>query len=262
MLHLEKKRKDISVCLRDRQKLFSRTFLYALGFALSIHLLAALIFHIHPFIILENTLFAPTVVEADLRFVEEPEGSILAYMEKEEHPSRYFLEPTPSDIQIPQLEFKSEKQYEYLIEPNVFVNPFESIEEDLFAFLDIDRPPMSVPAIQVKLCGELQEKVLSNFNLEAVSRLKIDFQSTRSFRANYHVRVDGSTGKIFWYMPASPLEESAQRVSEKIFQQISFKPDPALFVFAGEIEVVITLPEVYQPLVKNEHFESEAGINQ
>lgn len=228
MLRLEKGRQEIHVRLRDRPRHLDRAFLIALGIALTLHATAALLFYIKPFILSNDAVLSPIVVEAELPQAEE--GNItVALLEKSSR--RYALEPIYATLQLPQLSSHPVKQQVEYHHPADLLNPFKNMETDWQKLLNGPIQQKTSP-LTIAVAGPL------------ASRQRLD-ESERAFTTLsqtgtvlYTVRVDAKSGQIFWYAPQTLLRQPAlERAAEQLLLAMRFAPDPESFVFNGEVAI-------------------------
>lgn len=228
MLKLQKARnREIHVCMRTREGLWTRTFIYALTIAASFHLLALLLFKIHSYFSPNENIGTPVMVQTEIsNFLNE---GIIANLEEEEISHAYFLMAETPAPQFPSLAVTSSKSdVEYIKEVSVTDNPFLTVEED-WDYLTLKNGITSSPPIQVNISGPLAELPLVDKGIPSQTQWTGKPQT-----AKYSVQVEGKTGRIFWQM--AKLEENP--LAEQILKEIQFQPTPEVFVFAGEIEII------------------------
>lgn len=247
MLRLEKKRHhEITVFLRDKERVFNRTFLYAFGIALGMHLFAVLIFHIHPFISLGDRILPPTMVEIDSNGMEDLNSGALAVIEQEGGFKPYLL-PRASD---PKISMKMSPppvlQVEYVASKNVLSHSFSSIEEDWSYLVQSDASEQKrQEPIHVHISGKLADVPLVKNGSQEITTLQLDnLLPSESYLAVYEVQVDRKTGRIFWYTALhSDRLQTVDAWAERMLQQMVFQADPEAFVSKGEIEISFYAPE-------------------
>lgn len=240
MLKLEKNRnKDVNVTFRTRDKLFNRTFIYAMSLAVGMHLLAALIFQIHAFLNPDAGITPPIMVHADLsNSLNDGENRILANLDENDNRLKYLSPPPQSTPDIPQLSVRvEENQIEYVKEASIFSNPFTNIEED-WEYLTASPVSNShaIPGIKINVSGELAEIPL----IEEGTRIQLPQQLNASpHSVIYAVQVEGKTGRVFWQMKKTSDEKSVfLAAAEAVLNEMRFQKNENIFVCTGEVEIV------------------------
>lgn len=234
MLKLEKtRRSEIIVKIRDQQNFLNKPFFYALGIAIALHILPALLFYISPFIITGEIILPPVFVETDLNFSMENDHSAVAYLEQERGPPKYSLEPSLSEPKISMISSMTSDQIDDSSEKRFTENPFIIIEENWEEILGgncIKTPP---PPIRCQISGKLSEQQILDDGLNKVPFVRLE----GDYIVSYDVRVEGKSGKIFWYaLKQSSLPPMVKNTAETILKEMLFKPNPEIFVQDGIIE--------------------------
>lgn len=243
MLKLEKTRsREIHVCLRSRQRVFSRSFIYAFLIALALHLGGFLMFHVRTLFIKDKGSFPPIVVEADLSgelYHEDSEA--LALLGKKEAP-HYRLAPHISDPSIPSLAIEIPKRdHVFAAEEVGRSNPFLEIEEDPeHVHKSIPNKHRGKPFV-MHVSGPLAEIPLldDGFNQMSSEISALCTRFSAGIVVRYEVRVENQTGRIFWHMLKQAPDHLAG-IASKILEKMRFQQDDRHFVTSGEIEFNIT----------------------
>lgn len=234
MLKLQKNRnREINVTLRNRERFWTRTFIYALSIALGLHLFAVLIFQIHSYFHTDENIFPPIVVQADM--FSESDNGILANVEDLDTQYNFLKAPIASSPQLPYLSiFPSSSEVEYVKEFNLNDNPFANLEAD-WEHLFSKNSLTPKTSIKVKVSGALAEfPVLDDGVSQVLPKMKLG----GSHKISYAVQVEGKTGRIFWQMMTGQGEKHTVMVlAEQILANMRFDQNPFLFVQTGEIEI-------------------------
>ncbi|MBA3958185.1 MAG: hypothetical protein H0X51_07320 [Parachlamydiaceae bacterium] len=231
MLKLVRSRnREISIRLKNKAVFFNKPFLIALSAALSLHLLALLLFHIHPFFISSDRILPPIMVEADLsELLMDGDQGTLAQVKKDEVPGRHALTPPKSHPEIPLMPMLLSDRHHVIQQPLKQSNPFLSLEEN-WDFLSQKPIPKKTP-LNIAVSGLLAERPLTETVIQPPPSLE------RDYRLVYHVEVENKTGCICWYAPVLAAENSVYRKwTEEALKRIRFAPSEEGFMTAGEIE--------------------------
>ncbi|CAF24273.1 hypothetical protein [Candidatus Protochlamydia amoebophila] len=233
MLKLEKCAKSchITISLRHRDTFFSPLLIKALVFALSIHFVAILLFHIKPFKITSTFLYPPIQVEAEPSF----EISSPFLLLQEDESIQYLTPPTPIDnlsYFFPVSHFQNQTQLQLI--------DFASIEEK---YWPIYSPPLTIekPAITLYVSGDLSAYPLLNSDPRLESKILLNNPAKDPYYINYKVKLDGKTGVIFWYerVQSSGVVEK-DFLTEQILLNTKFKSISTTFVpVSGWLNFVI-----------------------
>ncbi|MGZ3733263.1 MAG: hypothetical protein ACXU9U_05950, partial [Parachlamydiaceae bacterium] len=222
--------------------LFTKSFLFALTYALFIHLLGFLIFQIAPFkISYQQGIFSPASV---LTEIPAHPGIYTSHehLEQEDPIPHYLIAPMPVKPKL--LTAKTCA----LIQNNLEV---KNQLEKLIGFRLL--PPHS-PTITFLLSGPIAETPFS-FQKNAFSILSMpDPSSTLKF--HYFIEAEQQSGQIFWWEllkveneknekleMLSESEKDLEKDIQKIFQSLKFTLAPSQLVLSGQLEIMITLEE-------------------
>lgn len=220
MLKLEKVSKtlEVSITLRKKETVFNSTFLKALALALGLHLLAAILFQVSPFILRGSQIvLPPTIVDADLS-----DGFVIAHADSEENLPRHIKEPPGAKLPLPEMDLKSPNLE---MDQNLYKNPFLSLESNLDLF---EIPKMGQNLI---ISGPLAENPL----LEEPS---FNFNAKMAYRAHFAVNLDAKSGTLFWFesLQTDP-DPFLELQAEKILRNLRFAPVTESLIVSGEIEI-------------------------
>lgn len=221
MLRLEKGSKKLDITLRQRERIFTRPLLQALGIALGIHLAALVLF---PIALTRfsgsQQIHLPVSVAAILPALSDVSIEIA----EEEIPARYLSAPksrlpplpAPSSLQLAMPEFHpSQEQHDFLDD-----------------FLD-HQTHFAEPLI-LRISGPL---ALRKRLLTTPKTLPIP----HSGRVVFHVQLENRSGKIFWLdrKEAHP-DEKLNQIAERLIQELLFEPVREAFVTEGEVEIIFS----------------------
>ncbi len=194
---------QITLSMAVRQPLFNRDFCIALAWALGIHIAALLLFTIN---ILSysgsKSLFPPVTVIATPEYPMS--GSITAEADPESYLNHTVSKPpttkfTPPSL-IPDLLFH---------DPNIF--------KMNVSIPDWPTPSTSPPSFKISATGHLAGL---NFVTPPLPHLNI----FGDFVTSFQVRVQGKTGKVFWYkLQKSSGQPLIDKTSEKMLRILTFE---------------------------------------
>lgn len=235
MLKLEKVAKtlEISITLRKRERLFNRALLQAFAFAAALHLVGLLLFHVSPFKITGNQgLIPPIVVDADISL--GPEAAVIAQIESEDTVPRAIREPKGSSFTFPDVPFT---------DPNVLPlstpgkrpsdkNPLVPLEKEILTDALLETKRNHAP-IELHISGPLAQAPLNTLSL---GRPSIHLQEP--YRAMYDVRLDETTGSIFWLKPLhTPVNSALDQQAEQILRELRFAEGSPSISESGMVEI-------------------------
>lgn len=235
MLKLEKGRsREVNIALYRPVAFWNKIFCKAFLFALGMHVMAISLFHIHNIIFSSEKILSPVLVEIDRNLVaNESDAEMSTHIEEIKY-SRHALMPKATNPELPQIDLNIEPiKFEYASETNLNINPFVSIEELLTDFAaPVTRQK---PAIEVFVAGPLAEIPLIAPTADASFHEAVQ-QSIHT----YEVRVQASTGHVFWYI-AKNLHENSENAkkAEQILNRLQFQTDSSIFAVDGEITIVV-----------------------
>lgn len=248
MLKLERVSHDnqISVGLRDKKQLFTRSLVTALSIAVGLHLLLLVLFNVSPIKIRwGNSSFLPVMVEAD---VSSPNDSlVLASINHNLQPRTNLLEPKPSLPAFPASPtFLPSRQMEFISEKVHTANPFSQIEKAIYqpTFPPSRQQSVSKP-IQLVISGPLATKTILKNPVDQVvlpaltSSVKQNARDKMDhLRVIYSVQVDEQTGRIFWTEQKQKTDiPQLDLLAESILKNLQFVSTPASVATSGEIEL-------------------------
>lgn len=243
MLRLEKiaKTLEISITLRERETVFSKTFLKALFIAIALHLMAGLMFHVR-FIKISpsQTLFPPSFVEADLSLALD--SGVTALVEEEEIQPKHFVEPKGSKPKIPRIPMNTVEQILELPSPKVSNhNLFAGLESDIHyvTFPLLSKISKSAPHVKIYISGGLDPESLIQEGWEGLDLNPISTLSSSYYRTLASVRLDCKEGTLYWFeFKTERTNKDLDNLSEEILKNINFKPQDHIAAAMGEIEIV------------------------
>lgn len=245
MLKLEKaKHRDVCITMRNKERWFNSTLLYALGIACGIHFLGVIIVHIHPFISHGDKILPPTLVEAEMsNQLEDDDWNVLAYLDTKHKASRYLFAPIASEPKLPSMSIDQPlRPTEYIKEPSLLDNPFMTIEEDWDYFYANELfAQASQPPVSVHVSGPLAESPLLDDGTTTISPTELTTILQQSQRCVYSVQVEGKTGRIFWFASKhTPDKQSICNMAESLLLRMRFQPNANTVVSAGEVEITLS----------------------
>jgi hypothetical protein len=242
MLKLKKsaKSRELSIILRDKPSLLTKTFFFALGYALFIHFSAFFLFHISPFKIgYEESIFPPVIVATDFPFLGTFDNVSIHLADEEAIPS-YIIAPEPS---LPEpfalIDHASSTQGGTLFDPFFSIEDNVGIQHSDTLFTS----PTPKKAVAIALSGGLAERILldqKNID-EDLKTIAADQQrSMLPQRFDFSVQLERSTGKIFWWEEIGIDHSSDRRLyllAVELLKSLQFNVDPRDFVDLGDVEI-------------------------
>lgn len=232
MLKIERLSKDrkISITVKDRTKLFTPRFALALALAFAVHFLGAVLFHI------------------DLGVLSTARDSLSAMIVSSDHTiwskaSPHFAEQAPIDNPylvlappvgpIPTSYFPAIRSHLFKTQTRV-----EKLETALATSIDIPKKePVADHLVPIRL--HLSRGLsLQQYSLEVPQLI-----ARQGFSAHLEVKVDPSTGKIFWMdWKQSNGDRKTNHEIEELLKSLKFKLDSQINIAKGEIDI-FTVPE-------------------
>jgi len=238
MLKLEKNKHQLTVIIRDKERLYTRTFLKAFFLAASIHILLLTLFHVTPFKLpFGETTYPPVQVDADTFLKNTLASANMDYTPKINSNLPPMPTPLPKMPEHPL--FLAWQHMEYLKESKSSGNPFSQIEKEIYHpnYTPIAKAQQS--PINMIVSGNLGGRPLieNGLDREKISAIK-SISMGEEKRAIFSVLVEGHSGKIFWQESKQLTSIAAlDRLSENILRDCLFDKDPQAFVIEGEIEL-------------------------
>lgn len=235
MLKIENVSRHYDVALEVKQsKIFNSLFLKAFLFACLLHLTAALIFHIGPFLIVSKGNLLPAFV--DIEFAAN-EKNVLAQIEPDKKKMRFSSPPKITQPNLPPLSTPMMMHdLEALQEFKLLNHPFLKLENELQAenfFAKQNQKPKVPLTLQMSVTGPLSK--IEPESLQALTKnesLLSLLKPLGSLHAVYSVRVENKTGRIFFLESISDKEPHEL---SKFLKELTFKPQDTGFVTTGEI---------------------------
>jgi hypothetical protein len=249
MLKLEKSRKnnEIHIRLRQSSRFLDRYLLGAFAAALSLHLLAALLFHVRLFSTSQfETILPSTRVQTHFikGSINESDAIVGSQINKEGRLTPAQLAPPesfPSPLPLQNASLIGTIDPPSLLENNPFAAIEKDIEETYFAHWDL---PVIAPAVKISVSGPLGDIPLLISNEELLKLFcpsKFSAAELKQERLVYAVELDASTGKIFWFQPEDlSVDKSFLTTAEKVLKSIVFQTDGKDFMRSGIVEITFT----------------------
>lgn len=244
MLKLKKSPKhcEVQIQFRPQKEFLDRYLIISLTFALSIHFVAGLLFHVQLF----SKDQLETILPPTKTFLQHIQGAPLeeivsVKVNTEGRLTPAHLAPPLSSPSLPPLLLSREDS----------ISTFETLYQDLFLEIekDLQEPylneidiPVILPAVTLNFSGEIAE-----IPLHALSDDMQEYFSPRTFASSkldqkrilFDVQVDARNGKVFWYeLEREKSDQANTLVAEKILKKISFETSPKYFVHSGTIEFI------------------------
>lgn len=249
MLKLEKSHKNSEIHIRVRQPIrcCDRYFIISLLSALSLHLFAALLFHVRLFSSgeIETILPATRAYTHHVKSSTQQNDSVSitqANLEGRLTPAQ--LIPPTTEPSLDTFFISSIYNIQDLkpsSKDHAFIDIEKDIEENYFMDFDL---PLSVPFIKIEVAGPLAEIPFQNMNPDLYS-----FFDNRTFSSQklqqkhclFAVQVDPSSGQIFWFqLNENDLDKDSMILAEKILKNILFKTSGDDIVLSGFIEMTFS----------------------
>lgn len=231
---------DVSITFRNKEHVFTRSFLTAFTVALMIHLGLILIFHISPLKIRwSNTPSLPIVIETDLA---HNENLVLANISPETLPDHFLLTAPASLPYLPSTPiYSNPRQIEYSEKSHAILDLFNEIEKEIYlpAFSPASRASYSEP-ISILISGPLASKTLIKNPSAQEHQINISsgLNIQRPQHLLYSVLVDEQSGRVFWHESLQKIDNpSLETFATTMIYEMQFAPTPSAFVVAGQIEL-------------------------
>lgn len=222
MLRLEKGSKKLDITLRQRERIFTRPLLQALGIALGLHLAALILFPIALTRFSGSQQVHPPVSVAAIL----PSFSgVSTEIAEEEIPSRYLsapksrMPPLPvaSSLPLDMPELRASQDM-----PLDFLNDF------------LDHQPHFSEPLTVRISGPLALR-------QRVFTAPKPLNTTHMGRVVFQVQLENRSGKIFWLeRKEAHANEKVNQLAEKLIQELLFEPNQEAFVTEGEVEIIFS----------------------
>lgn len=231
---------DVSITFRNKEHVFTRSFLTAFTVALIIHLGLILIFHISPLKIRwSNTPSSPIVIETDLAHHEN--NLVLANISPEALPNNILLTAPASLPYLPSTPiYSTHRQIEHSEKSQAIDDLFNEIEKEIYlpTFSPASRTSYLEP-ISILISGPLASKTLINDPSAKEHQINIsELNIQRPQLLFYSVLVDEQSGRVFWHEPLQKIDNSSlETLATSMIYEMQFAPKPSAFVVAGQIEL-------------------------
>lgn len=241
MLKLEKaSREQISITMRDKERLFTRPLAIAFAIALGYHLLFLILFHVVPLKLhVSQTIFPPVQVEID----GNQEVAVLANIDSQQMYSSGLPERNPVLPALPSRPSYSEERFlEYFQEQARNWNPFQQLEQSVYQPEFMPLVHDVVPPIRILISGPLSEIELVDDGIDKVFPTLRGNSQQNEWKVSYHVMVKEQTGRVFWFEPVIQTHiQAIDHFAEQVLRDLRFNPMKDAFVTAGDIELMFTL---------------------
>lgn len=235
MFKLERvaKSDQLNVLIRPKSKILTRPFLFALTYAVFIHLLALLVFQITPLKIDYNLFILPQVkVATDISFLN---GIYTAELStEEENIPAYLIAPMLQSPSLPTLQNATlMKNMEYIKQSNPLSNPFLALEQIYAQDINLDSPAKGKSPL-IQLSGPISNLHFV-YNEPAVSH---EAHQSATHHFLYSVQLDTKNGELFWWdLKAGERDVNAQKYAVHILKNLVFEPSDDIAPVFGEISL-------------------------
>lgn len=224
------------VTLRENTRMFTPTFVRALGWAFCFHLGGLILFHVQPFRIAQtNTQYPPVQVKIEMAL---PDSAIYADLEVKDVRRAMLPEPAVPIPLIPRLSLQSPSLAEVFPAEKSFPSTLIAMEDPgelVSGWITLDPiPVLNEKTPQVRFLGPLANR---SPILETLPNLVPPKKKSISQRGVYSVKIDDRTGVIFWYSNFSG--DHLAQAAEEILQSLRFEPLEGGFVTEGQIELFL-----------------------
>lgn len=246
MLKLEKiaKTLEISITLRQRERIWSKAFVQALIIAIGLHIFAGLLFNVRLAKIMgSQTVFAPILVESDLSTL--PDNSVIAQLDTDEVLPRHIKEPKGSKPALPSIPVKPGfgKDMHLNRTCDSDCDTFQALEAKMYNLefsLSLPSTGSSTKPVIIQTSGRLDHENLVTEGWENMDLSPLSTLANRSYRKTYNVRIENKTGCAFWFEPDCPgaNDSSLDSLAENILKNMRFETKENAFVTAGTIEII------------------------
>ena len=241
MLKLERTSNPSGLILRLREKetFWEPRLVKALLFALVLHLVVLLLFHVSPFKLASTFTFPPIQVQS-----EQSLQGISALVSSGPFDQDEEIPPPPFYFRHPPLDWIS-------FSTNPSITPAASLNPDALLHIEerawpIWHEPLTLlleePLVRLAIAGDLAERLLIDTDpllskMQPISTLPASYA-----RAAYEVQMDERTGKLFWYERTQSSGDSAiDRLTEKILLNIRFDPGVPREFVTGTLNFVVAV---------------------
>jgi hypothetical protein len=218
MLKLEKQRKDhtISIVVGQKKPFFNQIFGYALAWAIGIHFLAWMIFHVAPFSLIPSGIIPPVTVVSD---IGKPFYHTLAEAEEEVPIPSYLLLNFYTDVDESLVTLAPpEKTMDYLPYSKDAQHSFLAVEwpyfEDPFAPLAFKE----ASPLKIHVSGPLAAlpQMFQGISFPAFLKLQ------RDYSVRFDVLVAGATGKVIWMQAQDAMPQPLAKWCDAAIKELLF----------------------------------------
>lgn len=254
MLRLERVRRGPSITIRMREKdsTFDRPFVRALAAAAALHLAAFLIVTVAPAPNDDHlSVLVPSNVDIELGYVRKDfQAATLPAAETDRGVlPRYMIEPEPPSPSLPSMPTSNVvKDVAFDHRHKWCDEPFKRLEQPEYAPDDVILPFEDVRhPVNVSISGTLSDRTLIDDGRGIAARLQAPKASTEQTVLHYAVKVDDSSGTIFWWEQVGnieqPVNREARQLIVKILEGMRFQPikdkTRGAFITEGTIELIL-----------------------
>lgn len=244
MLKLEKSLRstNITITLREKEKILNPLFLKALFCAILLHSTALLLFQVQPFALGSNFIYPPVQVNSE----REPLLMAPSLFVGELEEINFFPAPSkmagipPSHLLIP----SSLLEQILDLDPIPFPS-FEALEQRYWPMSP--SPPVEKPAIRVFISGELADHPIVNKDSRFEKTILLESGDIEPYYVSYLVKAEEKSGAIFWYrrINASGSEE-ADAFTEKLLLDSKFQAPFSAPILSGWLHFVVYTEDLIQ----------------
>lgn len=242
-----KKNNEIFVELRQPFRVFDRTFLLALTTAISLHLFAAILFHVRLFSWGGVETILPAT-NTDAYFVkssaEEKDAIVTSQIDKEGRLTPAQMAPLGTSPSIPGIIPLHVASVNNIYLTSMGNNPFLEIEKDVEeSYFSQNEIPFISSNVKISVSGLIAELpfTIRDQQLSALFELQKFPSDIRQDRIVYHVDIDSNSGEVFWfYAEQNALNKKQLILAEKLLKNLLFKIPKDEFIQTGQIEITFT----------------------
>lgn len=247
-LEKDKQQKSVNIRLRDRERRLTPTFLTAFAIACTMHLFGVVLFQVAPFKVAYATGPIPPA-EVSVDFSSFQKMGVSAEVPIMDATEMFALKPP---IHAPTLR-KSIPLFESQVPlPSPAGNTTCS---SVLGCVQASPIPLKLfcpkePLHDSKVKMVFSENLSHRLYQTDVKRYESFPEETPLSRyfGRYQVKVEGRTGRIFWFQPTVPFERRrAQKVAENLLKRVRFVPSSRDGIVSGEVELQFSLRKREEP---------------
>ncbi len=250
MLKLEKvaKTRELSVILRDKPALMSRSFLVALCYALFCHLFALLLFQISPFkISYEASIISPVLVASE--FFSDPHQQISVHYDENSIVPDYLIVPRMMPSKLPAVLRQSDLVSKDIIKPEIASkSAFVALEDriEIQPMINILSPKTKNSPFHAKASGIIAERDViinqeqSRGKIERFALLNPSTKLNSSYNLTFSVMVEQSQGEIIWWEAQNENNDpKIYWLMISLLENLGFEKGSHQTIEKGKIELTI-----------------------